>query len=137
MQRTTASLAWTSIGRFGQSQQHNKQTLTSVSQLIACNVGLPTILASDECDIPEFQVTWVDLVFWLVVVEGCGVRSPARALAFWDHYAQKAFQATLDRFRGRNCLQWSSLAGISFPLEEIIVSICCDDAVTARSSFQE
>ena len=94
------------------------------------------LLDWDECDGPKFRVTWVELVFMLMVhCEGVEWRN--RTLAFWVTCLKRTVRPLLKCFEARDWLCWADLEGVSFALEALVIGVVCDDLLAARSHFRE
>ena len=95
------------------------------------------VLSSDEGDVPKFRVTWIELVFFVVVVQGCGDQFRGRTLAYWVTRIRRILRPLLIRFGARNWLVKESLCGVAFPVEALILGITFENFQLARSRFRE
>ena len=69
------------------------------------------VLTSDEEDFLKFQVSWVELVFYLVVVLGCGDQCRGRTLSSWVTCIRQVLRPLLIRFGARGWLSRGSVFG--------------------------
>ena len=95
------------------------------------------ILTSDESAVTKFRVSWIELVFLVVVIHCCGCRSQSRTLAYWVTSFRKILRPLLMSFGARGWIVRSSLEGVSFPLEALVVGVSLEELNSARSLFRE
>ena len=95
------------------------------------------VLSSDEGDVPKFRVTWIELVFFVVVVQGCGDQFRGRTLAYWVTRIRKILRPLLIRFGARDWLVRESLSGVSFPVEALVFGVTLENFQLARNRFRE
>ena len=95
------------------------------------------LLASDEGSCTKYRVTWIELVFCLVVLLREGFQRKGRTLAFWVSSVRRVMRPLLVKFGARGWLFQGSVEGVAFPVEALTLGIDSEDLQVARNLFKE
>ena len=98
---------------------------------------LQRVLSGEDEDLPKFKVSWIELVFYVVVVLGCGDRHRNRTLAFWVTSLRRILRPLLIRFGAEGWLVRVSLYGVAFSVEALVMGVSLENFRRAQCLFQE
>ena len=115
-------------------------------QFIRCSGGfgqveardiVQRLLTSDEEVAPKFWVSWLELVFLVVLVFGCGDQYKGRTLSYWVTCIRQVLRPLLIRFGARDWLSRGAVFGVGFAVETVSIGVSSEDFTIARNLFQE
>ncbi|CAE7303526.1 rnhA [Symbiodinium pilosum] len=95
------------------------------------------LLTSDEEVAPRFWVSWIELVFLVVMVFGCGDQYRGRTLSYWVSCVRQVLRPLLIRFGARGWLARGAICGVCFAVETVLVGVSSEDFAISRNLFQE